>query len=72
MDGQNWRVTINLLIFTVTRVVIWADVWEFQSKKHLCECPEEWPFLVSSMLPITEKRADLVLNAVSFYFILVF
>ena len=54
------------------RVVICADVWEFQSKKHPCECPEEWPFLVRSMLPITEKRDDFVLNAVSFYFILVF
>ena len=52
------------------RVVICADV-EFQSKKHLCECPDEGLFLVSSMLPITEKRDNLVLNAVSF-FILVF
>ena len=55
------------LILTVTRVVICADDWEFQRKKHLCERPDEWLFLGSSMLPITEKRDNLVLKAVYFF-----
>ena len=59
-------------IITVTRMVICADDWEFQSKKHLCECPDEWLFLGGSMLPITEKRDNLVLKAVCFLFIYLF
>ena len=55
------------LILSVTRVVICADDWEFQRKKHLCERPDEWLFLGSSMLPITEKRDNLVLKAVYFF-----
>ena len=60
------------LILSVTRVVICADDWEFQRKKHLCERPDEWLFLGSSMLPITEKRDNLVLKAVYFFFLFIY